>query len=188
MSCSLAPLLPLPRSTSTSIQWRFSKFWKYPKRRSAPNPRDGCRKMTWLKNISYISESSENFRLFYKSFGSFFCSSQPFPVFFRHLSSASDQTKFMEVPNRLRVDFAFFAGMLMTSWVTSNLYGTNQGFSHLAFFQDFYAGGISENPVNRGDGVVGPSFSCIIAGQFRDWRVGDRFWYENPGQFRIGMN
>jgi peroxidase len=48
---------------------------------------------------------------------------------------------------------------------------------------DFYAGGISENPVNRGDGLVGPCFACIMTGQFRDWRAGDRFWYENPGQF-----
>ncbi|GAU91528.1 hypothetical protein RvY_03764 [Ramazzottius varieornatus] len=50
---------------------------------------------------------------------------------------------------------------------------------------DFWAGGVSENPVNRGDGVVGPSFACILTGQFRDWKVGDRFWYENPGQFTL---
>jgi hypothetical protein len=56
----------------------------------------------------------------------------------------------------------------------------------IASLQDFYSGGVSENPVNRGDGLLGPAFACILTGQFRDWRLGDRFWYENPGQFDLG--
>ena len=45
---------------------------------------------------------------------------------------------------------------------------------------DFYIGGISERSVS--DGVVGPTFACIIASQFHDLRRGDRFFYEtqNP--------
>nr|XP_034316533.1 peroxidase-like protein isoform X2 [Crassostrea gigas] len=42
---------------------------------------------------------------------------------------------------------------------------------------DLYAGGISETPV-RG-GILGPTFSCLLAYQFSLYKHGDRFWYEN---------
>jgi hypothetical protein len=45
---------------------------------------------------------------------------------------------------------------------------------------DLYIGGISERSVS--DGIVGPTFACLIANQFNDIRRGDRFFYEtsNP--------
>lgn len=52
---------------------------------------------------------------------------------------------------------------------------------------DLFVGGISEFAVN--DGVLGPTFTCIVANQFRNLKVGDRFWYENldnPGAFSRG--
>lgn len=42
---------------------------------------------------------------------------------------------------------------------------------------DFYIGGVSERSVP--DGVIGPTFGCVIGGQFHDLRSGDRFFYEN---------
>ncbi|XP_078321658.1 salivary peroxidase/catechol oxidase-like [Crassostrea virginica] len=44
---------------------------------------------------------------------------------------------------------------------------------------DVYAGGLSETPSEGAS--VGPLFSCIIGRQFRDLKVGDRYWYETPG-------
>jgi len=38
-----------------------------------------------------------------------------------------------------------------------------------------------EYPVKGG--ILGPTFSCILGQTFRNLRRGDRFWYENPGQF-----
>ncbi|XP_066958962.1 peroxinectin A-like [Macrobrachium rosenbergii] len=49
---------------------------------------------------------------------------------------------------------------------------------------DLYIGGVSERPFL--DGILGPTFSCIIADQFLRMKRGDRFWYEykdSPGAF-----
>ncbi|XP_078669493.1 chorion peroxidase-like isoform X1 [Branchiostoma floridae x Branchiostoma belcheri] len=46
---------------------------------------------------------------------------------------------------------------------------------------DLFAGGLAEK--SMAGGVVGPTFACLIATQFRDLRMGDRFWFENSRQF-----
>ncbi|XP_078665668.1 myeloperoxidase-like [Branchiostoma floridae x Branchiostoma belcheri] len=46
---------------------------------------------------------------------------------------------------------------------------------------DVFVGGLAEESM-RG-GVVGPTFACLIGLQFQDLRKGDRFWFENRGQF-----
>ncbi|XP_055327659.1 uncharacterized protein LOC129580922 [Paramacrobiotus metropolitanus] len=42
---------------------------------------------------------------------------------------------------------------------------------------DLFTGGLSE--IHEPGALVGPVFSCIIAKQYRNLRVGDRYWYEN---------
>ncbi|XP_065315418.1 lactoperoxidase-like [Gordionus sp. m RMFG-2023] len=49
---------------------------------------------------------------------------------------------------------------------------------------DIFVGGISEiilRESNRkeSDGILGPTFSCMIGSQFKNFRFGDRYWYEN---------
>ncbi|XP_061182767.1 peroxidase-like protein [Saccostrea echinata] len=43
---------------------------------------------------------------------------------------------------------------------------------------DLFAGGLSERRL-RG-ALIGPTFACILAYQFQQLKVGDRYWYENP--------
>eukprot|EP00116_Pleurobrachia_bachei_P002814 sb/3463076/ len=46
---------------------------------------------------------------------------------------------------------------------------------------DLFVGGILEEPVN--DGLLGPTFSCILGEQFKQLRDGDRFFYTHKGVF-----
>ena len=41
---------------------------------------------------------------------------------------------------------------------------------------DFFASGTLEKNV-RG-GIIGPTFSCVVASQFQKLKKGDRFWFE----------
>lgn len=41
---------------------------------------------------------------------------------------------------------------------------------------DLFVGGLTE--IHTAGGIVGPTFSCIMAKQFSDLKRGDRFWYE----------
>jgi hypothetical protein len=51
------------------------------------------------------------------------------------------------------------------------------GFHHSSVDDiDLYAAGIAERVL--AGGMIGPTFGCIIGRQFRNIRVGDRFWHE----------
>ena len=45
---------------------------------------------------------------------------------------------------------------------------------------DVFSGGVSEIPVEGG--IVGPTFACLIANQFRKLKRCDRFWYETDDE------
>ncbi|XP_065323101.1 peroxidasin homolog pxn-1-like [Gordionus sp. m RMFG-2023] len=50
---------------------------------------------------------------------------------------------------------------------------------------DIWLGGILENPIGDDDegGILGPTFTCLLAEQFKRLMIGDRFWYQNPWVF-----
>ena len=53
---------------------------------------------------------------------------------------------------------------------------------------DLFIGGVHEDPLP--DALIGPTFACIVAEQFRRTKLGDRFWYENgklPHSFSKGI-
>ena len=53
---------------------------------------------------------------------------------------------------------------------------------------DLYPAGLAEEPMKNG--LLGPTFTCLLARQFSDLKFGDRFWYENtnqPNSFKSGM-
>ena len=43
---------------------------------------------------------------------------------------------------------------------------------------DLWVGGLAESPKDS-DVLIGPTFSCIIARQFKDLKKANRFFYEN---------
>ena len=44
---------------------------------------------------------------------------------------------------------------------------------------DVFVGGVTETP--RDGALVGPLFECLLGHQFRDLKLGDRYWYETNG-------
>jgi peroxidase len=54
---------------------------------------------------------------------------------------------------------------------------------------DFFIGGLAETPMKGS--LIGPTFGCILANQFKDMKKGDRFYYENgpmASGFTIGKS
>lgn len=45
---------------------------------------------------------------------------------------------------------------------------------------DLFSGGLAEDPLPGA--VLGPTFSCIVAGVFEALKFGDRFFYEHGNQ------
>ncbi len=45
---------------------------------------------------------------------------------------------------------------------------------------DLFSGGISELPLI--DGIVGPTFACIMGIQFNHLKYGDRYYFEHGNQ------
>lgn len=45
---------------------------------------------------------------------------------------------------------------------------------------DLYIAGMAERPISGSR--LGPTFSCIVGGQFYAMKYGDRYWYEHGGQ------
>ena len=45
---------------------------------------------------------------------------------------------------------------------------------------DLFSGGISELPLI--DGIVGPTFACVMGIQFNHLKFGDRYYFEHGGQ------
>lgn len=56
---------------------------------------------------------------------------------------------------------------------------------------DLVSGGLSEHPLPGA--IVGPTFACLVADEFKALKFGDRFYYEHgdqagsftPGEFRF---
>lgn len=51
---------------------------------------------------------------------------------------------------------------------------------------DLYPAAMSEPPL--GNGILGPTFACLIGQHFHDLKVGDRYWHENLDQPRPFTN
>ena len=43
---------------------------------------------------------------------------------------------------------------------------------------DLFAAGMSERPTS--DGQLGPTYTCLLGQQFREMKLGDRFYYRFP--------
>ena len=69
-----------------------------------------------------------------------------------------------------------FSDLTQGGWLSSrDVANLRTAYDHVDDI-DLFAGGILENP--HRDGLVGPTFKCIIGDQFVRLKRGDRFWYE----------